>query len=87
MRLFGGAFGVNIGSVLFSNNLNSSLRELEKLTHRHIGLTNLEMFQRLPLPLLKKMQDICFDAFNKIYLLSKYKYKAHLHVKLTQPLN
>lgn len=72
MRLFGGAFGVNIGSVLFNNYMNSSFRELEKLTHRHIGLKNIDAFQRLPLPLLQKMQDICFHAFSRIYLLSKF---------------
>lgn len=71
MRLFGGAFGVNIGSVLFNNAMNSSFRELEKLTHRHIGLSNIEQFNRLPLPLLRKMQEICFNAFSRIFLLSK----------------
>lgn len=70
-RLFGGAFGVNIGSILFNNKMNSSFRELEKLTHRHIGLTNIELFHKLPLPLLQKMREICFNAFSRIYLLSK----------------
>ncbi|KAG2215926.1 hypothetical protein INT46_004182 [Mucor plumbeus] len=68
-RLLGGAFGVNLAAVIFKFYSNSSLKDLAQEVHMEVSIKNIELLKLMPDSMRRKVQILCLDALNKIYLM------------------
>lgn len=71
-RLLGGAFGVNLAAVIFKFYSNSSLKDLAQEVHMEVSIKNIELLKLMPDSMRRKVQILCLDALNKIYLMGMY---------------
>jgi uncharacterized membrane protein len=71
-RLLGGAFGVNLAAVIFKFYSNSSLKDLAQEVHMEVSIKNIELLKLMPDSMRRKVQMLCLDALNKIYLMGMY---------------
>lgn len=71
-RLLGGAFGVNLAAVIFKFYSNSSLKDLTQEVHMEVSIKNIELLKLMPETMKRKIQILCLEALNKIYLMGMY---------------
>ncbi|KAI8971622.1 major facilitator superfamily domain-containing protein [Mycotypha africana] len=69
MRIFGGAFGVNIAAVLFRYDTTTQLEHLKKVTRSDFNLSSIPALKSLHYMLRQRVEKICLEALDKVYLL------------------